>query len=103
MDIKKIGAYLIEEQICSKKMIDAALERQLSLKREGVYRPVGRILVENGDLDKDTLDLILRKQGEDTLHSVELFKSLPPALLKKMVDAGQLGRKTDKGFYEYNQ
>lgn len=84
MDIKKIGAYLIEEQICSKKMIDAALERQLSLKREGVYRPVGRILVENGDLDKDTLDLILRKQGEDTLHSVELFKSLPPALLKKI-------------------
>ena len=84
MDIKKIGAYLIEEQICSKKMIDAALERQLSLKREGVYRPVGQILVENGDLDKDTLDLILRKQGEDTLHSVELFKSLPPELLKKI-------------------
>jgi transcriptional regulator with AAA-type ATPase domain/ferredoxin len=84
MDIQKIGAYLIEKQICSKKMIDAALERQLSCEREDAYKPVGQILVENGDLDMDTRDLILREQGEDTLHSVELFKSLPSKLLKKI-------------------
>ncbi len=84
MDIKKIGTYLIEKQICSKKMIDAALERQLSLERKGAYKPVGQILVENGDLDMETLNLILREQGEDTLHSVELFKSLPSKLLKKI-------------------
>lgn len=65
-------------------MIDAALERQLSLKRKGVYKPVGQILFENGDLDMDTLDLILREQGEDMLHSVELFKFLPSKLLKKI-------------------
>jgi transcriptional regulator with AAA-type ATPase domain len=84
MDIKRIGAYLIEKQICSKKMIDAALERQLSLKRQGAYKPVGQILVENGDLYMDTLDLILREQGEAMLHSVALFKSLSPELLKKI-------------------
>lgn len=84
MDIQKIGACLIEKQICSKKMIDAALERQLSFKREEAYKPVGQILVENGDLDMDTRDLILREQGEDMLHSVALFKSLPPELLKKI-------------------
>ena len=83
MDIKKIGAYLIEEQICSKKMIDAALERQLSLKREGVYRPVGQILVENGDLDKDTLDHLLN----------HIIVAIPPPVLGLL---GQITRGIQK-------
>jgi 3-hydroxybutyryl-CoA dehydrogenase len=48
--------------------------------------------------------------GLDTIHAVavsmfEEFKEplyAPPPLLSRMVDAGLLGRKTGRGFYEYN-
>ena len=89
MKVKKIGAYLVENQTCNKQMIDQALKRQLALELEGIYKPIGQIIIENGDLNYEVLDLILRRQGEDILRSVELFKSLPPELVTKIAGVAE--------------
>jgi hypothetical protein len=85
MEARKIGAYLIEDKFCDDEMINAAFERQLALEHEGIYKPLGQILIEIGGLNPETLDLILRRQGEDLLRSIEPFKSLPSGLISKLV------------------
>ncbi len=81
---------LLEEGVSDKKSIDAAMEVGLGL-------PMGPFRL---------LDLI----GMDTvlLGSDALFKELNdpqyacPITIRRMVSAGWLGRKSGKGFYEYN-
>ena len=81
---------LLEEGIADKESIDAAMEVGLGL-------PMGPLRL---------LDLI----GMDTvvLGSDALFKELNdpqyacPITIRRMVSAGWLGRKSGKGFYEYN-
>lgn len=86
MAVKKIGSYLVESQACDEQRIVTALERQVSLENEGIYKPIGQIIIESGDLKPEVLDLILRRQGEEMLRSVDLFKSLPPELIAKIAD-----------------
>lgn len=89
MKTKKIGAYLVENRTCSEQTIKAALERQSVLENKGIYKPIGQIILESGSLNEDSLDLILRKQGKDMLHSVELFKSIPQELLARIADMAE--------------
>ncbi len=84
MEIRKIGSYLIENQTCNEQVIDTAISRQLALKHQGIYKPIGQIIIDNGDLKPEVLDSILHRQGEDLLRSVELFKSFSPELISKI-------------------
>ena len=84
MDFKKIGSYLVESQTCDQQAIEAAIEKQIALEHEGIYKPIGQIIVENKDLNPSALHSILQKQGEDLLRSVELFKNLPQELIEKI-------------------
>ena len=89
MAFKKIGDYLIERQACDAQMIHAAIEQQTTLKNEGIYKPIGQIIVESGNLNLRDLELILRHQIEDMLRSVELFKSFSPELISKIAGVAE--------------
>ena len=84
MTFKKIGSYLLESQTCDQQVLETALKRQITLEHEGVYKPIGQILIENNDLNPEELQAILQHQGEDMLRSVSLFKNLPPELIAKI-------------------
>ncbi len=89
MAVKKIGDYLVESQSCDEQVVDAAVKRQISLENEGIYKPLGQIIIESGNISSDVLESSLRRQGEDMLRSVDLFKSLSPELIKKIAQVAQ--------------
>ena len=53
MNNKKIGGYLIEHKVCDEETLISALELQSSLSREGVYQPIGKIILEKNELDPE--------------------------------------------------
>ena len=89
MTFKKIGAYFVETQFCDQQVIEAALEKQITLGHEGIYKPIGQIIIESKDLNPKVLHSILQRQGEDMLHSVALFKNLPLKLIAKIAEVAE--------------
>lgn len=82
---------MLEDKIATRDDIDTAL-------RLGSNFPMGRLEI----CDLVGLDVIL--DGYENLY--QEYKDpryAPPLLLKRMVAAGWLGRKSGKGFYEYDK
>ncbi len=82
------GIEAYDEGVASKEDIDTGLKL-------GTNVPMGPL--ELGD--HIGLDVVL--DAAETLHAELGDKYRPPVLLRRKVDAGHLGKKTGKGFYEY--
>ena len=89
MPFKKIGDYLIEQKLCDAQILSAAIELQTLLRDEGVYKPIGQIIIEKGNLKPEDLKSSLQSQVADMLCSIELFKSLSPELISKIANIAQ--------------
>jgi 3-hydroxybutyryl-CoA dehydrogenase len=83
------GIEAYDEGVASKDDIDTGLKL-------GTNVPMGPL--ELGD--HIGLDVVL--DAAETLHDELGDKYRPPVLLRRMVDAGHLGKKTGEGFYEYD-
>jgi 3-hydroxybutyryl-CoA dehydrogenase len=87
-----LGAvHMLEDGVASRDEIDTACKGALN-------HPMGPLeLIDLIGLDTElAVDETLYEETKDPKYA-------PPALLRKMVTAGWLGRKAGKGFYEYDQ
>lgn len=81
--------FTLQEGVGTREAIDTVLKL-------GMNHPMGPLALADLiglDVVLKVLEVLHRDLGED--------KYRPASLLRKMVDAGYLGRKTTKGFYEY--
>ena len=79
-----------DEDVASKKDIDTGLKL-------GTNVPMGPLELA----DHIGLDIVL--QASETLHEELGDRYRPAYLLRRKVEAGDLGKKTGKGFYEYGE
>jgi len=80
---------LLDSGVATKEGIDTAVQL-------GLNHPMGPLALA----DAVGLDIVLALI-EAVYEEIREQQYVPPILLKKMVTAGLLGRKTGKGFYEY--
>jgi 3-hydroxybutyryl-CoA dehydrogenase len=81
--------FTLQEGVGTREAIDTVMKL-------GMNHPMGPLALADLiglDVVLNVLEVLHRDLGED--------KYRPAALLRKMVDAGYLGRKSNKGFYEY--
>ena len=84
-DDKRIGDYILEEEICTADVVHQALARQVTLKEDGIYKPLGSILVEDFTLDPERLYSCINRMYLDLLKSSDTFSSFKEKLLAQIV------------------
>lgn len=83
------GIFLLDEGVASKEDIDLAMKK-------GAGMPMGPLELADMvglDVTLDVCNLFYEQYGDQ--------KYRPSVLLKRMVDAGYLGKKSGRGFYSY--
>lgn len=83
------GIFLLDEGVASREDIDLAMKK-------GAGMPMGPLELADMvgfDVTLDVCNLFYEQYGDQ--------KYRPSVLLKRMVDAGYLGKKTGRGFYSY--
>ncbi|MDX1775138.1 MAG: sigma 54-interacting transcriptional regulator [Desulfobulbales bacterium] len=108
--MKKIGEYLIENNLCDAATLGSALEEQLKLKENSVYRPLGSILTGSYGLARQDLDRALALKHNDIISRAPLFKDISKEAIaeilslaeQKILPAGSVvfntGERTDSFF-----
>jgi hypothetical protein len=84
----KIGEYLVEQGLITRKQLEMALEEQRLFwkKSQGVRAPLGNILINNGMLTPQMLATALVNQQHDKLHGRE--KQSPQYVGEYLVSRG---------------
>ncbi|MDH3330274.1 MAG: sigma 54-interacting transcriptional regulator [Desulfobulbaceae bacterium] len=86
---KRIGDYLLEDNICDTGAIEKALEQQVALKNKGIFKPLGLIMIQDVGLAIKDLDRVLVRMHVDVLSSTSLFQNIPQESLERTVSLAE--------------
>jgi len=86
---KRLGDYLVENLVCDAATIDRAISLQKKLRKEGIYKPLGHIIVAGYNLKPADLNQSLRRQGLDMLLAAEFFNSIPTEILSTIAEEAE--------------
>ena len=87
--MKKIGDYLLENDICDESSLSSALKEQLNLKEKGVSKPLGSILTESSSVSLKNLDKALAKMHIDILAQSALFRDISRESIENTVSQAE--------------
>jgi transcriptional regulator with GAF, ATPase, and Fis domain/polyferredoxin len=87
--MKKIGEYLIENNICDESLLDSALQEQAELKSRGIFKPLGSVLLDSHAVSHKDLDKAISLMHLNILSSSALFQSISREALKKALSRAQ--------------
>jgi DNA-binding NtrC family response regulator len=83
--MKKLGDYLVENDVCDKSSLDNALQEQAELKSRGIFKPLGPLLTDSLTISLEDLDRILSKMHIDILSMAALFRDISKESIEEIV------------------
>jgi len=86
---KRIGEYLLEEKICNEQEIAQALKKQATLREEGVFKPLGVVMIDEIGLTFKDVARCLQRMHIDVLSSTSIFKDLSKDSIVKTVSIAE--------------
>ncbi len=83
--MKKLGEYLIENNVCDASLLDSALEEQAELKSKGISKSLGSVLMDSHAVSLHELDKTLSKMHIDILSMSALFRDISKKSIERTV------------------
>jgi len=87
--MKRIGEYLIENDLCDNTLLDSTLKEQSELRENGVIKPIGLMLTDSGKISQADLDETLKRIDLDILSNSSLFKEISLESITKAVSLAE--------------
>jgi len=87
--MKKIGNYLLENNICDQSSLESALKKQSQLKKRGTFKPLGSVLTDSLAISLQDLDKILSKMHIDILSMSALFRDISKESIEKTLSQAE--------------
>ena len=81
--MKKLGEYLIENNICDESLLDSALKEQAELRGQGVFKPLGTVLTDSHAVPQGDIHNVITHMCLDVLSASALFQNISTDVLQK--------------------
>ncbi|KPK22927.1 MAG: hypothetical protein AMJ61_16590 [Desulfobacterales bacterium SG8_35_2] len=87
--MKKLGEYLIENDICNESLLDNALQEQEQLQSQGIFKPLGSVLIDSHDISPQDVDKAICLMHLNVLSRSVFFQNITKETLLKTLDGAQ--------------
>ena len=87
--MKRIGQFLLENEVCDETLLDSALQEQAHLKSQGIFKPLGSVLTESHNIPQREIEKAGTLMQLSVLSSSVFFKDISRETLKKTLAGAQ--------------